>query len=39
MAALDERFTAGEVSQVDYDVERERGKQRLRQLMLGRRDV
>jgi hypothetical protein len=37
MAALDERFAAGEVSQDDYDVERERGKQRLRQLMLAHR--
>jgi hypothetical protein len=37
MAALDERFAAGEVNQADYDVERERGKQRLRQLMLARR--
>ena len=37
MAALDERFAAGEVSQADYDVERERGKQRLRQLILARR--
>jgi hypothetical protein len=36
MAALDERFAAGEVSQADYDVERERGKQRLRQLTLVR---
>jgi hypothetical protein len=36
MAALDERFAAGEVSQTDYDAERERGKQRLRQLMLAR---
>jgi hypothetical protein len=37
MAALDERFAAGEVSQTDYDAERDRGKQRLRQLMLARR--
>jgi uncharacterized membrane protein len=37
MAALDERFAAGEVSQNDYDAERERGKQRLRQLMLAHR--
>jgi hypothetical protein len=37
MAALDERYAAGEVSQADYDVERERGKQRLRQLLLARR--
>ena len=38
LAALDERFAAGEVSQADYDVERERGKQRLRELMLARRE-
>jgi hypothetical protein len=36
MAALDERFAAGEVTQADYHVERERGKQRLRQLTLAR---
>lgn len=36
MAALDERFAAGEVSQADYNFERERGKQRLRQLTLAR---
>jgi hypothetical protein len=36
MAALDERFAAGEVSQADYDIERRRGKQRLRQLTLAR---
>ncbi len=36
MAALDERFAAGEVNQSDYDAERERGKQRLRQLTLAR---
>ena len=32
-----ERFAAGEVSQTDYEKERERGKQRLRELMLARR--
>ncbi|MBV9579821.1 MAG: hypothetical protein JO057_14625 [Chloroflexi bacterium] len=37
MAALDERFAAGEVSQSEYDVERQRGRNRLRQLMLARR--
>jgi hypothetical protein len=39
MAALDERFAAGHVSQAEYDAERERGKQRLRELMLARRQV
>jgi hypothetical protein len=37
MAALDERFAAGEMSQADYAAERERGKQRLRELTLARR--
>jgi hypothetical protein len=37
LAALDERFAAGEVSQGEYDAERERGKQRLRELTLARR--
>jgi hypothetical protein len=37
LAALDERFAAGEVSQTDYATERERGKQRLRELTLARR--
>jgi hypothetical protein len=36
MAALDERFAAGQVSEADYDTERERGKQRLRQLTLAK---
>lgn len=36
LAALDERFAAGEVSQTDYQSERERGKQRLRELTLAR---
>jgi hypothetical protein len=39
MAALDERFAAGEVSQAEYDAERERGKQRLRELTLARRET
>jgi hypothetical protein len=39
MAALDERFAAGQVSQAEYDAERERGKQRLRELLLARRQV
>lgn len=37
LAVLDERFAAGEVSQADYAAERERGKQRLRELALARR--
>jgi hypothetical protein len=37
MAALDERFVAGEVSHADYEIERERGKQRLRELTLADR--
>ncbi|MBV9168917.1 MAG: hypothetical protein JOZ81_02385 [Chloroflexi bacterium] len=37
MAALDERFAAGEVDSSEYEVERERGKQRLRELTLLRR--
>jgi hypothetical protein len=37
LAALDERFSSGEVSQADYDAERDRGKQRLRELTLARR--
>jgi hypothetical protein len=39
MAALDERFAAGQVSRAEYDAERERGKQRLRELLLARRQV
>jgi hypothetical protein len=34
LAALDERFAAGEMNQADYERERERGKQRLRELTL-----
>lgn len=39
LAALDERFAAGELNEAEYDAERERGKQRLRDLTLARRDV
>ena len=39
LAALDERFAAGELSQADYESERERGKQRLRELALARRST
>jgi len=39
MAALDERYAAGEVSDADYTAERERGKQRLRELTLARRQM
>jgi hypothetical protein len=34
IAALDERFAAGHVKQADYELERVRGKQRLRELLL-----
>ncbi len=37
LASLDERFAAGEVSQAEYEAERDRGKQRLRELTLARR--
>jgi hypothetical protein len=37
LAALDERFAAGDLSQIEYDTERERGKHRLRELTLARR--
>ncbi|MGI9148720.1 MAG: hypothetical protein ACR2IK_19590, partial [Chloroflexota bacterium] len=39
LAALDERFTAGEISQAEYAIERDRGKQRLRELTLAHRDA
>jgi hypothetical protein len=39
LAALDERFAAGELSQVEYEHERESGKQRLRELTLARREA
>jgi hypothetical protein len=38
LAALDERFAAGEVSKGAYRVERERGKRRLRELTVARRE-
>jgi len=34
LAALDERYAAGSVKQGDYELERTRGKQRLRELLL-----
>ena len=37
MAALDERFAAGEVSEREYRAERERGKRRLLQLTVAKR--
>jgi hypothetical protein len=39
LAALDERFAAGQVSQTEYEAERDRGKQRLRELTLARRQT
>jgi hypothetical protein len=39
LAALDERFAAGELNEAEYDAERDRGKQRLRDLTLARRNV
>jgi hypothetical protein len=39
MAALDERYAAGDVGQAEYEQERERGKQRLRELALARHQV
>lgn len=36
MAALDERYAAGDLTSAEYEVERERGKQRLRELMFAR---
>jgi hypothetical protein len=39
LAALDERFAAGEITQAAYDLERQRGKQRLRELTLARRQA
>lgn len=37
MAALDERYAAGQVQERDYELERSRGKQRLRELLLQQR--
>jgi hypothetical protein len=39
LAALDERFAAGELSQAEYAAERDSGKRRLRELTLARRDA
>jgi hypothetical protein len=39
LAALDERFAAGELSRTAYQSERESGKRRLRELTLARRDI
>lgn len=39
LAALDERFAAGELNRADYERERERGKERLRQLTLAGRST
>jgi hypothetical protein len=39
LAALDDRFAAGELSEADYELERARGKQRLRELALSRREL
>jgi hypothetical protein len=39
LAALDERFAAGEIGQAEYGVERNRGKQRLRELLLAGREA
>jgi hypothetical protein len=38
LAALDERFAAGEIGQNEYELERDRGKQRLRDLTRARRE-
>lgn len=37
LAALDERYSAGEMRKAEYDRERARGKQRLRELTLARK--
>jgi hypothetical protein len=39
LAALDERFAAGEINLADYGAERDRGKRRLRELLLARREA
>jgi hypothetical protein len=39
LAALDERFAAGELNAAEYDAERDRCKQRLRDLTLARRNA
>lgn len=37
LAALDERYAAGSIAQTEYETERQRGKERLRQLTVLRR--
>ena len=39
MAALDERFAAGQIGQAEYNAERARGKKRLRELTLARKQA
>ena len=39
LAALDERYAHGEMTQADYDRERDRGKERLRELALATRSA
>jgi hypothetical protein len=39
MAALDERFAAGQIGRAEYDAERARGKRRLRELTLARKQA
>jgi hypothetical protein len=39
MAALDERFAAGDIGQAEYNAERARGKKRLRELTLARKQA
>jgi hypothetical protein len=39
LAALDERFAAGEIGHAAYGAERDRGKERLRELLLSRREA
>ena len=39
MAALDERFAAGQIGRAEYDAERARGKKRLRELTLARKQA
>jgi hypothetical protein len=39
LAALDERFTAGDLDEAAYAAERDRGKQRLRELTLASRTI
>ena len=39
LAALDERFAAGDLNETEYTAERDRGKQRLRELTLARREA